>query len=1003
MPFRLVLAEKPSVARDIARVLNIKGGGKGWIGSGDTRVSWCVGHLVELAEPKAYDDSWRSWRPELLPMLPDEFKLAARQDVADQWAIVKGLLLDGELSEVVNACDAGREGELIFSNVYRLAGCKAPVKRLWISSMTAEAIGQGFDALRPGEEMKNLESAARCRSEADWLVGLNATRAMTLALRTGGDSTLLSVGRVQTPTLALLTRREAEIDAFEPETFFQVHVNLKADKGEWRALWTRPGKVAADEPPLDRLATQAEADEILARIEGQTGVVAVVERKESREKHPLLYDLTALQKEANKRFRFSAKKTLDTAQALYEKHKVMTYPRTDSRHLSADQRAGLETLVERLDFGPYAAASQHVQGRWPVKLGKRVIDDKEVSDHHAILPTGVDPRSAGLSGDEKRVFDLVARRFLSVFHDDAVFALAKVDTDIGQDRFTAKGRTRLEAGWQAVDPPAVAKKGKPEVLLPPVDVDDAAALLSAEAKKSQTRPPRRYNEATLLGAMERAGEGLADAVLKRAMKRSGLGTPATRAAIIETLLRRGFVARDGRDLVPSPQGRALIDALPVAELTSPKLTGEWEARLAAMAEGEGERDAFMADIRGFTDGVVAQLLAVTVNEAVRADLTPRITADGELLGTCPRCAGEVREGPRAWRCGGCNVVIRKSIARRDVSKRMAKALLAGPTAAVKGWKSREGKDFTAGLAIDDTGDVKFHFPEPDALGDCPACGKPVRPRGKVFSCDTGRECPFVVFADMSGRPSTPEDVIALLAEGHTGFLEGFATRDGAPFGGRLRWTGQRVIVERVDPRTAAGPVGPCPQCGEPVAFNGERYACGGCRFGVHAAIANRDLRPADVAALLHDGRTPRLHGFRQSSGAVFKAALVLDGTRVEIDFSKPEDEPPEEPPPGGPPFAFGHRHDCPLCIDRAEIEPGYVIAGKAAWGCSRWRTGCRLRVPFETLGVTLSDDIAMRLVGKHRETVLMPLPIHIGGAMTKGRLRIDADAEFGWSAVKKGE
>ncbi len=998
-----MLAEKPSVARDIARVLKINGGGKGWIGNGDTRISWCVGHLVELAEPKAYDDAWRSWRPELLPMLPDEFKLAARQDVADQWKIVRGLLRDKELGEVVNACDAGREGELIFSNVYRLAGCKAPVQRLWISSMTAEAIGDGFDALRPGPEMDNLEAAARCRSEADWLVGLNATRAMTLALRTGGDSTLLSVGRVQTPTLALLTRREAEIDAFEPETFFQVQVQLKADKGEWKALWTRPGKPAKDAPPLDRLATKAEADAILARVEGQSGAVARVERKESREKHPLLYDLTALQKEANKRFRFSAKKTLDTAQALYEKHKVMTYPRTDSRHLSGDQRKGLKTLVDRLDFGPYAQASQHVQAKWPVRLGKRVIDDKEVSDHHAIIPTGVDPRSAGLSVDEKRVFDLVARRFLSVFHDDAVFANAKVDTAIGEDLFTAKGRTRLAPGWQAIDPPAAAKKAKPEVLLPPVEVDDATTVEKVEAKKSQTRPPRRYNEATLLGAMERAGEGLDDAELKRAMKRSGLGTPATRAAIIETLLRRGFVTRQKRDLVPSPQGRALIDSLPVAELTSPKLTGEWEARLAAMAEGEGERDAFMADIRGFTDEVVAQLLAVTVDDAVREHLTPRIVADGALLGTCPKCSGEVREGPRAWRCGGCTVVIRKSIARRDVSKRMARSLLSGPTAAVKGWKSREGKDFTAGLVIDESGDVKFHFPEPDALGDCPACGRPVRPRGKVFSCDTGRECPFVVFADMSGRPSTAEDVTALLTAGATGYLEGFSTRDGAPFGGRLRWNGQRVIVERVDPRTAAGTLGPCPLCGKPVRFNGERYACTECRFGVHAAIASRDLRPVDIEALLRDGRTPRLHGFRQSSGAVFKAALVLDGGRVEIDFTRPENEPPDEPPWGGPPFAFGRRHDCPLCIDRAEIEPGYVIAGKAAWGCSRWRSGCRLRLPFETLGVALSDAVATRLFGKHRETVLMQLPIHIGGAMTKGRLRIDANAEFGWSAVKKGE
>jgi hypothetical protein len=660
--------------------------------------------------------------------------------------------------------------------------------------------------------------------------------------------------------------------------------------------------------------------------------------------------------------------------------------------------------VRSLDLGPYAAASQHVLERWPVRLGKRVIDDAEVSDHHAIIPTGVDPRRVGLSLDEKRIFDLIARRFLAVFHDDAVFAVARVVTAIGEDEFVAKGRTRLAAGWQLIDPPAAGRKAKAEVLLPPVEVGDAAKLLKAESKSSQTRPPRRYNEATLLGAMERAGEGLEDAELKRAMKRSGLGTPATRAAIIETLLRRGFILREKRELVPTPQGRALIASLPAAELTSPKLTGQWEARLAAMAEGEGDRQAFMADIRAFADEIVAQLLAVTVNDAVRADLAPRPTADGDVLGVCPRCGGEVREGPRAWRCGGCPLAIRKSIARREVSQRMAKALLAGPTAPVKGWKSREGKPFTAGLILDDSGDVRFHFPAAEELGSCPACAAPVRSRGKVFSCDTGRECPFVVFADTSGRPSTAQDVIALLKDGQTGVLEGFVTRDGVPFWGRLRWTGQRVIAERVDRRTAAGAVGACRRCGGAVAFDGGRWACAGCRFGVPAAIAQRELRPEDVAALLADGRTSRLHGFRQNNGAVFRAALVLDEAgRVQLDFHKPDDGPEEAPPPGGPPFAFGTRHHCPLCIDGAEAEPGYVITGRTAWGCSRWKAGCGLRIPFETLGVTLTDDVVRRLVGRHRETVLMQLPIHIGGAMTKGRLRIDAEAEGGWRAVKRGE
>lgn len=1005
MPFRLVLAEKPSVARDIARALNVRGGGQGWLGSGDVRVSWCLGHLVELAEPKAYDDEWRAWRPDVLPMMPPAFKLTARKDTDDQWKVVKGLLRDKDLGEVVNACDAGREGELIFSNVYRHAGCKAPVQRLWISSMTPAAISQGFASLRPGRELVSLEDAARCRSEADWLVGLNSTRAMTIALRSGGESTLLSVGRVQTPTLALLADREDAIDAFVPEEFFQVHVVLEADKGRWKALWTRPGKVGPKAPPLDRLPTRDEADAIVARVTGQDGAVTRVERKKSNEKPPLLFDLTALQKEANKRFQFSAKKTLDLAQALYERRKVITYPRTDSRHLTSDMQPGLGNLVDGLNFGPYATASQSIRARWPITLGKRFVDDGEVSDHHAIIPTGVDPRSAGLEPDEKRLFDLVARRFLGAFHEDAIFAVALVETTIGADLFTAKGRTRLQAGWQAIDPPAASKKAKPEVLLPPVDEGDAATVRSAEAKASHTRPPRRFNEATLLGAMERAGEGLEDAELKRAMKRNGLGTPATRAAIIETLIRRGFVERDKRDLLPSPQGRALIATLPAPELRSAKLTGEWEARLSAMAEGEEDRAAFMADIRGFTERVVGQLLALQVEGELREALAPKVIATGSVLGSCPRCGGEVREGPRAWRCAGCPVVIRKSIARRDVSARMAKALLSGePTAPVKGFKSRAGKDFTAGLLIDEAGEVKFHFPEPEALGDCPACGKPVRSRGKVFSCDTGRECPFVVFAEMSGRAPTEQDVVALLNEGHTAGHEGFTSRDGNEFFGRLRWDGRRVIVERVDVRRAAGPVGPCPACGGDVNFAGSRWGCVGCKFTLPSVVAQRDLRVQDIAALLKDGRTPRLHGFRQKDGAVFKASLHIDDAhRVQLDFSKPADEPPDAPPPGAPPFAFGVRHDCPLCVEQAEPEPGYVIAGRAAWGCSRWKAGCALRVPFAPVGVALDEDAAKRLFSRHRETVLMKLPIDIGGAVTKGRIRIDPAAAGGWRAVKRGE
>ena len=1002
--YRLIVAEKPSVGRDIARTLGIRGGGKGVIGTGDVRVTWCLGHLAELADPSSYDPAWRSWRLDVLPMMPDAFKLQPRKDSgADQWRVVRDLLRDEQLGEVVNACDAGREGELIFANVYELAGCRAPVQRLWISSMTDAAIRQGFDKLRPGEQMANLESAARCRSEADWLVGLNATRAMTIRMRSGSSSTLLSLGRVQTPTLALLDARERAIEEFVPETFFQVKVRFGVPEGQWEALWTPPLPKGRKRhgPNVDRLKSREHADAIIARIAGRKGLVAKVERKKTREKPPLLYDLTTLQQEANKRLKLSAKNTLEVAQALYEKHKVLTYPRTDSRHLSSDQVPGLGKVIDSLRFGPYEQAADSILSAWPKKPGKRVVDDSEVSDHHAIIPTGIDPRDQPLKPLEKRLYDLVARRFLAVFCADAVFATVLVDTHIEQDSFIAKGRSQLDPGWRAIDPPKQTKK---EVLLPPVDEGVQADQVEAKIHEGQTKPPRRHTEATLLGAMERAGDELDDVELKRAMKRNGLGTPATRASIIETLLARTYICREDGALVPTPSGRTLLELLPVDELKSPALTGGWEARLVAMAEGADDRDRFMEDIRAFVQRAIGAIASMEIDSVLRDALAPPVPTDGELLGTCPRCQGEVRQVPRGWRCVGCPLDIPATIARRDVSNRMAKSLLVdGKTRAVAGWKSRLDKPFVAGLELKDDGSVGFYFPEPDSLGDCPACGKPVRPRGRIVTCDTGRECPFVVFEEMSGRKIPSTAIGGLLADGRSELIEGFADRDGKPFDGALVWRNGRVVVERVDRRAVGGPAGACPRCGGEVAFRGKRWSCRGegCDLSLPGQVMGRELEPTDVAALLRDGRTPRLHGFRQKNGAVFKAALVLDGDGpVRIDYSKPDTAELETPPAGGPPFAFGSRVDCPACVEAAERHPGYVIRGRAAWGCSRWKAGCGFRLPFEPVGVALDPDQALRLLGKHRETRILKLPIGIGGVDVRGRIILRPGDQPCWEAIK---
>ncbi len=999
MPYRLILAEKPSVARDIARVLRVGGRRqKGWIGDDQLRVSWCLGHLAELAEPSSYDPAWKRWSFDHLPMLPERFGLQPRKDSgADQWRVVRDLLRDRDCAEVVNACDAGREGELIFAHCYELAGCEAPVQRLWISSMTDKAIRAGFAKLRDGGTMRNLEAAARCRTEADWLVGLNATRAMTIRLATGPGGALRSLGRVQTPTLAMLCDREQAIDDFVPQDFWQVKATFArgTPEGErWEAVWTAPGP---DDKPVDRFFAREEAQRIAERVAGQLGRVEEVQRKRKRDGPPQLYDLTSLQREANQRFGYTAERTLELAQALYERHKVLTYPRTDSRHLGSDQLPELPDIARGLRFGPYAQAAERALEREPASLGKRFVDDAEVSDHHAIIPTGQDPRPRGLSGDEKRIFDLVARRFLGAFHPDAVFATVSVLTAVGDDRFLAKGRSRLEAGWQAIDPPHSKKKDE---LLPAVEQGEDAPVVQVGLHDGQTRPPRRYNDASLLAAMERAGEELDDAELKRAMKRNGLGTPATRAAIIETLVARGYVTRQERHIVPTEVGRALIRALPVEALRSPRLTGEWEARLVAMAEGQEDRQAFMADIRRFTAQLVQTLRDAPIARDQR-DILATQQATGEALGACPRCGDTVRQGRGGWSCGGCPLFIPAKVARRELSPRMARTLLEqGETKPVKGFKSRENKPFEAALRIDEEGKVRLHFPDPDPLGVCPACGKPVRRRGRIFTCDTGRDCRFVVFEEMTGKKIPESAVQQLLAKGRSELLTGFVSRDGRRFDGILSWTDQRVEVHERDPREDDGAAGPCPQCRAPVRFSRRKWRCTACAWRMPGAVAQRDLALDEARALLRDRRTPRLHGFRQKGGSVFKAALTLNEQHhIALDYSRDHAEEIRQLPPGSPPPAFGRVTSCPCCVQRAETEPGYVVAGRAAWGCSRWRQGCELRVPFEIEGCRLEDEEAERLFGKQKATRYLK---GLGGRPRTARVALVPGADPCWRVEERG-
>jgi DNA topoisomerase III len=695
---RLIVAEKPSVGRDIASALGRHRKGKGaLIGDGWT-VTWALGHLAELAPPDAYGVQYKKWRLESLPILPERFKVRINQKTRDQFSVVKELLRDPSVIEVVNACDAGREGELIFAYLYGLSGCKKPVLRLWISSLTTEAIQEGLASLRDGSAMRPLEDAARSRSESDWIVGMNATRAYSVRFGRPGD--VLSVGRVQTPTLRLLVDREREIENFKPEKFWTVHARFAREGVTYDGVWFKKKQ--------NRLKERKAAEEIAAKVEGGTGTVRKAEKKTASEKPPLLYDLTELQRNANARYGFTAERTLRAAQALYEERKLITYPRTSSRYLSKDMVGGLKKRVEAAGSLPELAPfAEKLLGMQKLPVGKRIVDDAKVTDHHAIVPTGK-KSSGGLPPDEAKVYDLVARRFLAVFFPDARFENTTVITEVKSETFLSKGRVVLEAGWRALYPDGVGgKREKEPRVLPPVQVGQEWRVAKVGVKEGETKPPPRYSESALLGAMETAGKFVEDEELRQAMKESGLGTPATRAAIIERLIKVGYVERENKALIPTQKGRALISLLRESPLSSPELTGKWERRLAEMERGVQHRPDFMSDIKDFT---------VSLVESVRTMEGERLASRSrEPLGVCPKCGSPVVETKKAyscsaWKSSGCDFAIWKQVSGKRLSEAQAKQLLVkGRTGQLKGFRSKAGKPYSAALKLDGDHRVRLEF------------------------------------------------------------------------------------------------------------------------------------------------------------------------------------------------------------------------------------------------------------------------------------------------------
>ena len=802
---KLILAEKPQVGRDLARVLGVSGRGDGSLVSERYVITWCIGHLVELCEPHEYDAAWKPWRLDRLPMLPRPFKLRPIRTSLRQWKVVRELLRDRSFASVVNACDAGREGELIFRLCYELAGCRLPIERLWISSLTEQAIGQGMSSLRPGREFDDLGRAARCRSEADWLVGMNATRAVTV-WRRGEQGVLCSLGRVQTPTLGILVHREQAIRRFVPSDYFEVQARLSRtdapahDNTPFVALW-QMGK-------LRRLAERPPAEELVRRDTTSPICIESVEEKRLREPPPLLFDLTSLQRTCNRRFGWSAQHTLSQAQRLYEEHKLLSYPRTDSRYLGRDLIAQLPRLFAAVAESPeYSCFAQSLERVTPPR---RVFQDQRVTDHHAIIPTTTTltaARLAALSGDQRKLHDLVVRRFLGAFFPDAEFAqttvvvrvdavavdgppsaLPKADADgrlavlpAPPDRYQAQGKQRLLAGWQEVagfdgEGPARRKVGS-EDQDSDEDADDASqnqvlprlregerlsGVFSVLSK--QTRPPPRYSDASLLSAMESAGKQLSDDDLRRAMKDTGLGTPATRAAVIETLIARCYVERRGKQLWPTELGMDLIDKLPEASLASAELTGQWESRLHRMAHGEDSATEFMAGIVSYVEQLV-----------------------GKVRGTPPPAAIPVRDA----KAGASDPA-----SGRRVSS--AKGRRAGVGAAAKSpspiKSARRGGAAVPAVssARKEPASEASHAPGSPVVPTlrCPRCNAAALIWGRsAWGCGDYRTCRLVIPFAVAGLYLSTKNLAALVGSGRTQL-----TRHGQRLALRLRATEDPALV-----------------------------------------------------------------------------------------------------------------------------------------------------------------------------------------------------------------
>jgi DNA topoisomerase-3 len=928
----LIIAEKPSVAGDIAKAL---GGFKkvdDYYESDHYVLSSAVGHLLTIVPPEGVEAVRGKWTFKCLPVIPPHFDLQPIERNENRLKVLKKLIKRADVDALINACDAGREGELIFRNIVKFTKAKQPIKRLWLQSMTPAAIREGFEHLRADAEMLPLADAAFSRSEADWLVGINGTRAMTAFNSKTGGFHLTTVGRVQTPTLAILVEREERIKKFVSRDYWEIHGTFASQAGEYPGRWFDEKFSRKDDDQLkpERVWDIKFAEAIREKCLGKPGVVTE-ESKPTTSLSPLLYDLTSLQRDANGRFGFSAKNTLGLAQSLYERHKVLTYPRTDSRALPEDYIGTVKSALKMLGGTGYAAFAEAIlKNNW-VHPNKRIFNNAKVSDHFAIIPTTQAPK--GLSEPERKLYDMVTKRFLAIFYPAAEFLVTMRITRVESEPFKSEGKVMVNAGWLAVYGKE-AQTGDDNPNLVPVKPDEKVKTSAVEVKQNVTKPPPRHSEATLLSAMEGAGKLVEDEELREAMIEKGLGTPATRAQIIEGLIWEKYVLRNGRELQPTAKAFSLITllrGLEIPELSSPELTGDWEFKLRLMSRGKLKRAEFMKEIADATRGIVMKAKRHE-SDTVPGDF-------GALKVPCPKCGGEILENYKKFQCQKCDFALWKIVAGRQLEIPEAEELISkGVVGPLQGFRSKMGKPFAAVIRMgadykpefdfgndrgkDGEAAAPVDFTGKEPLGKCPKCGARVFDAGMNYICEkaTGpdKTCTFRTGKIILQQQIEPAQITKLLAEGKTDLFKGFISKknnrkfeaflvikDGGTafeFAPRER-KGKSKAATSKEPQpkidfTDKESFGKCPKCGKRVFETDDAYICEKsqsdkkpCRFRINREILQQPIERAQAQKLLAARKTDLLNQFISKAGRPFPAYLVMDDKgKVTFEFPPREGE-----------------------------------------------------------------------------------------------------------------